>query len=292
VSRIRLVALAEFALSFLPPEERRAVILHDIENLSYPEIAARERIAPSTAFARYRRGIAAARQRVAEPDRHRVALVLAIGALRGDDDGPPPEVVERLWRRVAPHLNLEDFVEAQPPPSGTRLHDPAEGPPSSRPGPPAPLGRIGWLYRLGPLVAVFLGPSGLPEVPSASPPHEDPAVVATAPAIVEGAVATVPGPAVEAPTAPASVLRSVPRGIPLRSRRYSETALLDRVRDALKTSDLPGALAALAEHARLFPGEESRARHAAYWSQVCTSYRRTRTRPEVAELQARCSPSP
>jgi hypothetical protein len=209
-------------------------------------------------------------------------------------------VVERLWRRVGPHIDLEDFVEAEPPPSGTRLREPgpADGPPDR----PASLGRLLWVYRLGPLVAIFLGASAPKVAPSASQPQDEPTVVATAPAIVEGAMVPAPGPVprtppalapvVEAPRAPASALGSVALGLPLRSRQHSETALLDRVRDALKTSDLPGALDALAEHARLFPGEESSARRVAFWSQVCASSCGTRARHEVAELEARCAPRP
>jgi RNA polymerase sigma-70 factor, ECF subfamily len=53
--------LIDHALSMLPPEERRAVILVEAFDLTLREVADRERISPSTACQRHRRGMAALR---------------------------------------------------------------------------------------------------------------------------------------------------------------------------------------------------------------------------------------
>jgi RNA polymerase sigma-70 factor (ECF subfamily) len=53
--------LIDHALSRLLPEERRAVILVEIDELTLREVADRERISASTAYARHRRGMAALR---------------------------------------------------------------------------------------------------------------------------------------------------------------------------------------------------------------------------------------
>jgi RNA polymerase sigma factor (sigma-70 family) len=61
----------------------------------------------------------------------------------------------------------------------------------------------------------------------------------------------------EAPAA-SSAVRPVAR--PSGSRPDREPEILDRARLALGSGDLPAVLAALAEHARLFPGKQSAAR--------------------------------
>jgi RNA polymerase sigma factor (sigma-70 family) len=48
-------------LAMLVPEERRAVILVEVDDLTFREVAARERISASTAYERHRRGMAALR---------------------------------------------------------------------------------------------------------------------------------------------------------------------------------------------------------------------------------------
>jgi RNA polymerase sigma-70 factor (ECF subfamily) len=53
--------LIDHALSMLVPEERRAVTLVEIDDLTFREVADRERISASTAYERHRRGMAALR---------------------------------------------------------------------------------------------------------------------------------------------------------------------------------------------------------------------------------------
>jgi DNA-directed RNA polymerase specialized sigma24 family protein len=48
-------------LAMLVPEERRVVILVEIDDLTFREVADRERISPSTAYQRHRRGMAVLR---------------------------------------------------------------------------------------------------------------------------------------------------------------------------------------------------------------------------------------
>jgi RNA polymerase sigma factor (sigma-70 family) len=53
--------LIDHRLAMLVPEERRAVVLMEIDDLTLREVAARERISPSTAYERHQRGMAALR---------------------------------------------------------------------------------------------------------------------------------------------------------------------------------------------------------------------------------------
>jgi DNA-directed RNA polymerase specialized sigma24 family protein len=53
--------LMERALGRLLPDERRVVQLVEIDDLTFREVAARERISPSTAYHRHRRGLSALR---------------------------------------------------------------------------------------------------------------------------------------------------------------------------------------------------------------------------------------
>jgi RNA polymerase sigma factor (sigma-70 family) len=53
--------LIDHRLAMLAPEERRAVILVEIDDLTLREVGGRERISPSTAYERHRRGMAALR---------------------------------------------------------------------------------------------------------------------------------------------------------------------------------------------------------------------------------------
>ncbi len=53
--------LIDHRLAMLLPEERRAVILVEIDDLPFREVADRERISPSTAYQRHRRGMAVLR---------------------------------------------------------------------------------------------------------------------------------------------------------------------------------------------------------------------------------------
>src|SRR5580704_2877403 len=53
--------LVDHRLAMLVPEERRAVILVEVDDLTFREVAARERISASTAYERHRRGMAALR---------------------------------------------------------------------------------------------------------------------------------------------------------------------------------------------------------------------------------------
>jgi RNA polymerase sigma factor (sigma-70 family) len=59
--------LIDHALSMLVPEERRAVTLVEIDDLTFREVAERERISASTAYERHRRGMAALRIVEARP---------------------------------------------------------------------------------------------------------------------------------------------------------------------------------------------------------------------------------
>jgi RNA polymerase sigma-70 factor, ECF subfamily len=53
--------LIDHRLAMLAPEERRAVILVEVDELTLREVAGRERISPSTAYERHQRGMAALR---------------------------------------------------------------------------------------------------------------------------------------------------------------------------------------------------------------------------------------
>jgi DNA-directed RNA polymerase specialized sigma24 family protein len=53
--------LIDHRLATLVPEERRAVILTEVDELTHREVADRERISASTVYARHRRGMAALR---------------------------------------------------------------------------------------------------------------------------------------------------------------------------------------------------------------------------------------
>jgi RNA polymerase sigma-70 factor, ECF subfamily len=53
--------LIDHGLAMLVPEERRAVILVEVDDLTFREVADRERISASTAYERHRRGMAALR---------------------------------------------------------------------------------------------------------------------------------------------------------------------------------------------------------------------------------------
>jgi RNA polymerase sigma factor (sigma-70 family) len=54
--------LAEHVFAMLPAEERRVVILVELDHLTLREVAERERISPSTAYERHQRGMAALRE--------------------------------------------------------------------------------------------------------------------------------------------------------------------------------------------------------------------------------------
>ena len=275
VSDMQLVQLAELALSFLPPEERRPVVLHEIEGLPFAEIAEREDVSVSTAFERYQRGMAKIRARIAEPRLRGAAI-------------PPPEVAERIWRRVASRLGLEDLPELEPPPSGTRVREPG---PEVRPSSPhASRARFLWARRLGPVVALLLGIPGPWPARSSAPSREEPIATAEPPPVAgPGPLPEPAAPSTQTPPAPASAPRGAAFRHPSEVRPDLESAILNHAREALQKGNLPATLAALAEHARLFPGARGSVRRAGLWPKVCAYYRAARPGREVAELEARCA---
>jgi RNA polymerase sigma factor (sigma-70 family) len=280
---VSLSELADQVFERLPPEERRVVILREVRGLSFRAIAALEGISPSTALARHTRGMAKIRQMAEEQARSGIVALPAAFADAGGDDGPPPEVRERLWRRLAPLLDLDAPPESEPPPSGTR-----------RALPDAPRRGSVWLRRVGPIVAALFGgfASGPVLDRCGDHPSEERSAVAAALAVAPEP----PAPAVvvtaEVQRAPARDPAPRPVARPAGPRPDPELLILDHARQALGSGNLPAALATLAEHERLFPGEQSSARRREVWAKVCAYSRSAGVQTSASELAARCAGRP
>jgi RNA polymerase sigma-70 factor (ECF subfamily) len=163
----QLARLADQVLAKLPVDERRVLILREIERHTFATIAEMLNISQSTAHARYTRGMDKLKK--AKEDGTLGAILVPIVP---EDDPPTPEMRDRAWQRFVDSGALDLPPDSEPPPSGTRR-----------------TGRLTKLRKLGPLVAIFLGP-GLP-----APRSEPPAVAfvsqATAPA-APASIATEP----------------------------------------------------------------------------------------------------
>ena len=285
-----LRALGAEVLEFLPPDERRVVLLYELDGKTFEEIAAIEGIGVATAHARHKRGVAKIQQRMDEEKASGVILLPAsLSSALGpeDGDGPPPDVVERAWRHVAAELGLDAPPPSEPPQSGTRQVNP--GPASG--GAPAPISQrrgVGLLRRLWPLAGVVLG--GLaagPALRRCGGPPESAHVAAAAPPITSaaGPIASAterpvaaPGAsprASAAPTAGEAPVASAytPPPVPPRSAADREKFLVEQVGGAMEDGRLGDAAQVLAEYARAFPGKASTARRAKMWTKLCARYR-------------------
>jgi RNA polymerase sigma-70 factor, ECF subfamily len=146
--RVMWSQLAEFAdhvLEGLPKEERRAVILRELEGHTFREIAEMENISPATAHDRHARGMDKLKK--AKDEGRLDALV----PFAGSDDRPTQEMLDRAWQRFVDAGGLDLPPDSEPPPSGTRRRGP-----------------LTKLRKLGPLMVMFLGP-GLAEPPGDPP---------------------------------------------------------------------------------------------------------------------------
>ncbi len=323
------IDLAEHVFEFLPPDERRVVILYEIEGYTFREIAEREGIGTATAIARHNRGMAQLRQAAEDEERRGVvplpaAFVVALGQ-DTDASEPPPDLVDRAWRRMAALLGVEQPPQSEPPASGPRRLDPSPArdvdcPPSTRP-PSLPSGRAALLRRIGPLVGVvFAGVVGSRMLDCGDRPRDErsPAAVLAAPtptATPTPSAAPTPSPLRPAPSsagpqataatgASAATTRRAPEATragarPRLSARGAEPSSLDQFdaeqaledtwRTALVSGKLAEASSALTEHTRQFPHGNLAASREHAWSQVCALYRRTRPQSGTAEMDAVCA---
>jgi RNA polymerase sigma-70 factor (ECF subfamily) len=264
--------LAEHVFSMLPPEERRVVILVEIDRLTFREVAEREGISPSTAYERHQRGMAALRdaaERSEQNGLHAFPLFPAAVAARfgaGGSAGPPPDLADRAWDRAVVELGLDrpdprpvlrPFVQAPKLAvvaavglggvlGGTMLGRCAvdAGAPILRPE------ATHGAFEAPPAARAAQGSDPEPSIPSQAPAAELPA---SAPPTQRGQD---PG-----------VLRI--RGEPYTDRLASERALVQRGRRALSVGDVPAALEAFAEHAQRFPAGQSVAERDELWSLAC-----------------------
>jgi RNA polymerase sigma-70 factor, ECF subfamily len=101
---VSLHDLAVRAFSVLPDEERRVVLLIEIERLTLREAAEREGISASTAFERHKRGMAALRDAAGREDQASCGVL--VFPLAAGDSAPPPAFVEQAWRRAVVELGL------------------------------------------------------------------------------------------------------------------------------------------------------------------------------------------
>ena len=307
-----LRALAAEVLEYLPPDERRVVLLYELDSKTFEEIAEIEGISVSTAHGRHKRGVAKIQQRMDEQKASGVILLPAsLSSALGpeDGDGPPPEVVERAWRHVAAELGFDAPPPSAPPPSGTRPVDPSPG----RDGAPAPTSNPrragGWLRRL-PIVGALLGclatgPAvrcgGPPEpahvAATAAPPATSgagPLSAATAQAVATVAVSETPPSPSAAPAASEGpgALEHLPPPVAPPSGADGELFFVDKWGSAMTDGRLPDAAQALVDYARRFPGADSSAQRAGMWAKLCTRYRAAPPADGAPELNKRCSTRP
>ena len=179
----QLAELADHVLAGLPEEERRVLILHEIEGKSFDEIAKLLKISKGTAHARFARGMAKLRKAKDEGKLNTIVVPFV-----PENDPPTPEMRERAWQRFVDSGALDLPPDSEPPPSGTR-----------RTGP------LARLRKLGPLVAIFLGP-GLAE-PHGDPPATTSMVTVVAPTT---SIATEPIATVTAVTVPKPATTTTP----------------------------------------------------------------------------------
>jgi RNA polymerase sigma-70 factor (ECF subfamily) len=179
----QLAQLADEVVQGLPEEERRVLILHEIEGKNFDEIAKLLGISKSTAHARFTRGMEKLKK--AKEDGTLDTIVVPIPL----DDPPTPEMLDRAWQRFVDSGALDLPPDSDPPPSGTR-----------RTGTPSKI------RKLGPLMAIFMGP-GL-----VAPRSEPPAPVPVVTTVVAPATTSIPTEpitmAAVSPPVPRTALRS------------------------------------------------------------------------------------
>jgi hypothetical protein len=115
-AEVSLRDLVERRLAMLPDEERRVVILVEIERLTFREAARREGISASTAFERHKRGMAALRDAASREDQA-WSGVLVFPLVMGSSD-PSADFAEQAWQRAVLELGLHDLPEVEPPDGG------------------------------------------------------------------------------------------------------------------------------------------------------------------------------
>ena len=307
---VSLSELADQAFAFLPPTERRAVILHELEGRTLREVAAIEGISPATAFSRHKRGMAALRAVAEEQQQSGVVPVpVALAALLGADaagPGPSPELLERAWRRALVELDHDG-----PPESGPRSRQGAAAPSPARDGERPPSRPPPSLHALlGPLAGALL--AGLVAAPAlrhcGHASRDEPA--ATAPVAIAAAPTSPASPASASaaletsPIATASPAPAPPPAPPPTAARRAavategerddegsgdERALMDQARAALTLENLPAAVEALAAHARRFPGGQNAVMREQMWAEACARHRRAHPQGDVPAMDLRCA---
>jgi hypothetical protein len=253
------------------------VILHEMHGLTFREIAQIEGISPTRTHARYDEGmdmLRAAMERWKQEQRRKglAPISPALTALFAADPphAPPPDAVARAWQRVSRELGLDDGSDASPPDSarvpGKRL--------AKLYYLFGPIG--GLLFAGGMIAATSMSRCNEPRVREERAPVIAPLPTSIEPppiASVTAAAAAPPSIVVPAPTvAPSAIATPARTSAPTpRSREeidnellLREQALMDRGRTALEEKHFEAALAAVEEHASLFP----RGRHAAAREQL------------------------
>lgn len=187
----QLAQLADQVLEGLPEGERRVLILREIEGKSFAEIAELLNISKGTAHARHARGMA----KLQKANEDGTLDTIVVPVVDEGSDPPTREMLDRAWQRFVASGVLDLPPESEPPPSGTR-----------RTGTP------GKLRKLGPLMAIFLGPS-LPEL-SGEPPAPVPVVTtATAPATTSIPTEPITTAAVSTPVPKTATRSGAPRRV-------------------------------------------------------------------------------
>lgn len=254
-------------LDTLPQEQRDVWVMHELEQLTVPEIAAELSIPEGTAATRLRiarRDLEAARVRLAAQDSR--GAILPLAALIELEKAEPPPVPEGVVESTLDHFRRIDAAKRAPGELGS----------------PAPR-RTDWrivaisstlAFVLGTLVGPWWRTEREPRAPPSTPPP-----IATAPASP---------PSAPAPSAPPTVDMEIDLAPPPASAGgaalsdlVQERALLDKVSRALAEGDSGEALALLQSHARRFPRGALAEEREATWVQVLARAGRT------ADAQAR-----
>ncbi len=296
--------LAERALSFLAPSQAQAIVLRLVEGLTFREIAKEVGISPSTAQARYTRGMEALRRAIDEgeidnPFSAAVACgigVAAIGAV------PPREMEERAWQHVMVALGLDEAPpDSEPPASGTHRREPiaandGEPPPSRHP----PHEHSPWPRRLGLALLLLLGPgAALDEARSGVALAADPATTiapsdsgATEPSTTTGSLVLTSGLTVATTSPPVSTPLPAPapqRRQPERRDNDAEVTMLDSARQAKDQASLKAAIEALGNAPRRFPRGQSAAERAVTLLRACARYRAAHPQRDEPDVEQHCA---
>ncbi len=295
--------LAEHALSFLAPSQAQAIVLRLVEGLTFREIAKEVGISPSTAQARYTRGMEALRRAIDEgeidnPFSAAVAGVVGVAAIGAV---PPREMEERAWQHVMVALGLDEAPpDSEPPASGTHRREPIaanDGEPS--PGSRPPHERSPWPRRLGLLLLLLLGPrstvdggcdprdaGALAATPATNLATPTAGVIMASPATdsVRPVAVTTLSSASAAPPAPPPR-----RTKPSRADNDPEAGLMDAAQSAMDQGNLAAAIQGLMLHVQRFPRGQHAAERNMARSQVCALYRADPAHRDAPALEKPCA---